>query len=61
MAAAAQMAAAAEAAAASLDLHIYHILVSSAENTGAFNSGFESVNLHHPTWKSSAFKLNTSP
>jgi hypothetical protein len=28
---------------------VYHILVSSAETIGAFNSGFDTVNLHRPT------------
>jgi len=27
----------------------YHILVSGAETMGAFNTGFETVNLHRPT------------
>jgi len=27
----------------------HHIIVSSAETMGGFNTGFETVNLHHPT------------
>jgi len=28
---------------------VYDIRVSSADTIGAFNTGFETVNLHHPT------------
>jgi len=28
---------------------VYHIIVSSAEAVGGFNTDFHSVNLHHPT------------
>jgi hypothetical protein len=33
---------------------VHHILVSSAETKGAFHTGFDTVNLHRPTWASRA-------
>jgi len=30
----------------------HHIIVSSAETTGTFNTGFDTVNLHRPTMQS---------
>jgi hypothetical protein len=30
-------------------LAVHHILVSSAETIGAFNTGFDTANLHRPT------------
>jgi hypothetical protein len=37
----------------------HHIVASSAENTGAFNTGFETVSLHRATTRSRLFLQNS--
>jgi hypothetical protein len=39
---------------------VYHLLVSSAETIGTFNTDFDTVNLHRPTVGLSAAATNTA-